>query len=124
MRPFGYWRDGLFLIGCALYALNRWAIKPWTTSPFLHGYFNDVLLIPCALPLVLWMQRKLGARTHDRPPTMGEVAAHLAVWSVLFEVAGPHLMHVTGDPRDVLAYAAGGALSSWWWNTRRPTAGE
>ena len=116
MKRFGYWRDPLFLVGCALYVLNRWAIKPHVHSPFLHGQFNDLLLIPCALPLVLWLQRHLGLRKHDAPPTVSEIVFHLVAWSLLMEVAGPHLMHVTGDPLDVLAYAVGGALAGVWWH--------
>lgn len=75
-----------------------------------------MLLIPCALPLVLWLQRKLGLRNHDGPPTVSEIAFHLVVWSILFEVIGPHIMRVTGDPLDVLAYVVGGVAAGLWWN--------
>lgn len=115
MRRFGYWRDRLFLLGCALYALNRWGVRPHVHSPFLHGQFNDGLLIPCALPLVLWLQRGLRLRGHDEYPSAGEIGFHLVVWSVLFEVIGPHIMRVTGDPLDVVAYAVGGVLAGVWW---------
>ena len=116
MKRFGYWRDPLFVVGCALYGLNRWVLKPHVHSDFLHGQFNDILLIPCALPLVLWLQRQLGLRHHDLPPTLREIAFHLAVWSALFEVVGPHFLRVTGDPLDVLAYAIGGAVAGIWWH--------
>jgi len=116
MKPFGYWRDPLFLVSCALYVLNRWALKPHLHSSFLHDQFNDLLLIPCALPLVLWLQRRLRLRTHDLPPTIGEIALHLAVWSVLFEAIGPRVLPVTGDLFDVLAYFVGGAFAVLWWN--------
>lgn len=116
MKPFGYWRDPLFLSGCGLYALNRWALKPHLHSDFMHGQFNDLLLIPCALPLVLWAQRLLKLRAHDLPPTVLEIVSHLAVWSVLFEVVGPRVLPVTGDPLDVLVYFLGGAFAAVWWN--------
>lgn len=117
MRPFGYFRDPLFLLCCALYALNRWVLKPRVHSAFLHDHFNDLLLIPCALPVLLWLQRKLRIRTHDQPPTVGELALYLVVWSILFEFIGPHLMRgVTGDPWDVVSYFAGGILAAAWWN--------
>lgn len=115
MKRFGYWRDPLFLLACTLYALNRWAIKPHVHSPFLHGQFNDLLLIPCALPLVLWLQRRMGVREYDAPPKPGEIMFHVAVWSVLFEVIGPHWMHVTGDLLDVVAYVIGGIGAGVWW---------
>src|SRR3954469_25552592 len=108
MGRFRYAGDPLFIFCCAAYAVNRWALKPHSHSAFLHGYFNDLLLIPCALPLALWIQRRCGARGHDEFPSAGEVLFHLTIWSVLFEVIGPRLMlHATGDALDVLAYSAG-----------------
>lgn len=106
------------LLACLLYAVNRWGIKPHSGSLFFHAWFNDGLLIPCALPPLLWMHRRLGWRADDRPPTGGEIAAHWAGWSVLFEGIGPHLLRTTGDPWDVVAYGVG-AVGAWlWW--RRP----
>jgi hypothetical protein len=125
VKVFAYWRDRLFIVCCVLYAVNRWGVKPLVHSGFFHGQFNDLLLIPCALPPLLWLQRKLRLRSHDAPPTPGEIAFHLIVWSLLFEFAGPHIMHVTGDIRDVAAYTVGAAFSGLWWNraeVRKPCA--
>ena len=119
MRPFRYLRDGLFLLGSALYAINRWGVRPWAHSAFLRGHFNDLLLIPCALPPLLLVQRRLGLRTDDRPPAAGEIALYLAVWSILFEVVGPHIVsRATGDPWDVVDYIIGGVLAGIWWHRR------
>ena len=116
MKTFGYWRDRLFLCACVLYAVNRWGIKPHTHVHFFQWWFNDLLLIPCALPLALWFQRRLGLRTHDRAPTPLEIVAHLAGWSLLFELIGPKLVaHATGDPWDVAAYAGGALVSLAVW---------
>ncbi len=122
MKRFGYWRDPLFVACCALYVLNRWVIKPHVHCAFLHGQFNDLLLVPCALPLVLWLQRRLGLRPSNAMPAWGEIGFHVVVWSVLFEVIGPHLMRVTGDPLDALAYVAGGIMAGIWWHieSRQP----
>ncbi|HLH55253.1 MAG TPA: hypothetical protein VKY92_16740 [Verrucomicrobiae bacterium] len=119
MNAFGYLLDPLFLITCFLYALNRWALKPHIHSAFLHDHFNDVLLIPCALPPLLFIQRWLNLRRHDLVPTWGEIGLYLVVWSILFEVVGPHIMPWTvGDPMDVVAYVAGGVLAGLWWHRR------
>jgi len=118
MKRFGYLRDRLFLGACSLYALNRWVLKPRLHSPFLHNHFNDLLLIPCALPVLLLLQRALKLRDHDLPPTPAEIALYLVVWSILFELVGPHLIPWTvGDPLDVLAYIAGGIVGGFWWNS-------
>lgn len=120
MRPFRYWRDPLFLVCCALYALNRWFLKPHWHVLFFQCWFNDVLLIPCALPPLLMVHRWLRLRNHDRPPTIPEIAAHLAFWSVLFEAVGPHLIrHAVGDWLDVLAYAVGATVAGLWWHRER-----
>ena len=116
MKRFRYLLDPLCVGGCVLYALNRWGIKPHTHLAFFRFWFNDGLLIPCALPPLLLVQRRLGLREHDDIPTGWEILGHLAVWAVLFEVVGPHWMQrATGDPLDVLAYAVGGLLSWLWW---------
>jgi hypothetical protein len=113
---FGFCRDPLFLIGCGAYTLNRWALKPHFHSPFLQGHFNDLWLIPCALPLVLLLHRRWDLRS-DGPPSFLEVTAHLVFWSALFEWWGPHLWRAAvGDPWDVACYWAGGLLAWLWWN--------
>jgi hypothetical protein len=111
--------DPLFLLASSLYALNRWVLKPHFHNAFLHNHFNDLLLIPCALPPLLLMQRRLKLRPHDRFPEFGEVALYLAVWSILFEVLGPWIIPWTvGDPWDVVAYIVGGAVAAVWWHRR------
>ena len=119
VKTFRFLGDGLFLISCSLYALNRWIIKPHVHNAFLRFYFNDLLLIPCALPVLLWMQRSLRLRTTDVPPTWGEIALYTGFWSIIFEVIGPHLVRrATGDPWDVVVYFIGGIGAGLWWNRR------
>lgn len=120
MPAFRYLRDPLFLCGCAAYALNRVLLKPHLAAPFLHAHFNDLWLIPCALPVFLWLHRRLGWRTHDEPPRLSEIFLHLAIWSLLFEWLGPKFMpHTTADFGDVLAYVVGALGAFLWWH--RPT---
>jgi len=122
MNRFGYLRDPMFLVTASAYALNRWLLKPLLPSPFLHGHFNDLLLIPAALPVVLWMQRLAGVREHDLAPSWAEMGLHLAVWSLICEVIGPlWLHHGTADAWDVVAYAVGGVVACLWWNRSAKT---
>jgi hypothetical protein len=116
VNRFRYLADPLFLVASSLYALNRFVLKPRVHSAFLHNHFNDLLLIPCALPPLLLMQRWLKLRAHDGFPELGEIALYLAVWSVLFEVLGPHIMPWTvGDPWDIVAYTVGAIFAAFWW---------
>ncbi len=116
MKPFRFWRDPLCVLGCGAYSLNRWLLKPHFRWPFLHSYFNDLWLIPCALPLLLWLHRHFDLRS-DTPPTFLEVTGHLLVWSIFFEWLGPWLLPSSiGDGYDVAAYAIGGLIAWLWWN--------
>ena len=120
MPQFRYLRDPLCLLGCAAYALNRWVVKPHVPLGFLHSHFNDLWLIPCALPPILWLHRQLGLRQLDLAPQISEITLHLIVWAVLCEWMGPRFVtHATGDPLDVLAYALGAVLAGLWWQRDR-----
>ena len=114
---FGYLRDPLFLVAVAGYGVNRWLLKPVLALPFLHNQFNDVLLIPAALPVMLWIQRLTGLRKDDLAPSWREMILHLIVWSLICEFVGPYWLHRgTADAWDVVVYAAGGVLACLWWN--------
>ncbi len=120
MPRFHYFRDPLFLSGWLAYGINRCLIKPHVGAGFMMFHFNDLWLIPCALPPVLWLHHRLGLRAQDAPPQPGEIAGHLVVWSLLFEWLLPtSLSHASGDPTDVVAYAAGAIIAGLWWNRQR-----
>ena len=79
------------------------------------------LCIPFWIPIVLWIQRRLGLRDHDDPPQTHEVVIPLLVIAFVFEVVLPSTQTWSGlavpDPGDVVCYAAG-ALASvgcWTW---------
>ena len=113
---FRYFWNLPFVTGCAAYAVNRWILKPRFPGGFLHAHFNDLWLIPAALPPMLWVHRRLGLRSHDEPPRWSEIGLHLLVWSLICEVIGPHWVPgTTGDWRDVLAYATGAIAAGLWW---------
>lgn len=106
------------MAACGLYALNRWWLREHVGGEFLAGYFNDLLLIPAALPLALWMQRRIGVRASDERPLWREIVLHLAVWAVAAEAIMPALTAgATGDWRDVVAYAAGAIGAGCWWQS-------
>lgn len=117
MKKYRYALDPVCLVSCAFYAANRWGIPTAFKGPFLRNHFDDILLIPAALPLILWLQRRLRLRTVDTPPDWREVVMHWVVWSVAAELVGPRLFaHATGDIWDAVAYAAGAVVASAIWN--------
>lgn len=130
-RRFAYCREPLCLLAAGLYACNHFWWKPGTPGgdAFVHCYLGDTLCLPVLLPLTLWLQRRLGLRSHDGAPTWPEWLGHWALWSICFEVLGPSLPLLAPgavpDPWDVLAYAAGGAVGAVAWSgAARPRAEE
>jgi hypothetical protein len=122
LKSFLYLRDPLFLVSCAFYTLNRWVLKPHIPSAFLRGQFNDLLLIPCALPPFLLLQRWLRLRAHDQPPAAREILFPLFIWTILFEWIGPRFVSgTTADPLDALAYGFGAIIAFAWWHSRSPS---
>ena len=123
MTRFRYAADPVALVSCGLYAINRWLVKPQLEVGFLHDHFNDLLLVPAALPTLLWLHRRLGWRAHDGPPSAGEIALHTVIWAVICEAVGPQLTtRATGDVRDVVAYTVGALAAGTWWHFRRSRA--
>lgn len=122
MKRFAYALDPLCLVACALYAFNRFWLHQHTQSAFLDGYLNDLLLIPAALPLALWVQRRLGLRADDARPRWAEITLHLLAWSIMAEAVAPQLLsYPTADWRDLVAYSAGALAAGCWWQLPPPT---
>ncbi|BCS34972.1 hypothetical protein TBR22_A41980 [Luteitalea sp. TBR-22] len=116
-RPFRYVREPLFLAAVGSYVLIRAATRVvghpvgWAT-----GQQVDVLLLPVGLPPWLWLERRVGWRADDRPPTLAEVGLLLGAWSVAAEVLAPALVHgPVSDPLDVVAYVLGGIACLLVW---------
>lgn len=118
---FRYGGDPVFLAACAAYAVLRWGVRPWWTAQGwpLAGQLTDWLLIPAALPPMLWLQRRFGWRADDAMPSAGEILLHLVVWSVLAEVVMPLWWGIgVADAGDVAAYAFGALLAWGAWRPR------
>jgi len=115
-----YGFDPICLGACGLYAINSARLGLFGVQGFGASYLNDLLLIPCALPLVLWFHHGIGWREGRRGPTIAETGGHLLLWAVLGEGLGPiWFADSVRDPWDVLAYAAGAAVALFWWHRDR-----
>lgn len=123
MGRFRYWTNAPFVLGALAYAANRWLLKPRFEIRFLHTHFNDLWMIPCVLPPLLWLYRKFGLRTHDHAPSWQEITCHLLLWSLTSEWIGPrYFARGTADAWDVLAYAVGALAAGLWWQHPNTTA--
>ena len=110
---FSYLADRLFLVCCGVYLLNRFWLRNAVEVPFFANQLNDLLLVPCAVPVLLGVYRLLGWRAEEGRPRAMEIFPVLIVWSLLFEWIGPQFMQGTvADPWDVVAYWAGG-VGAW-----------
>lgn len=134
-RRFGYLTDRLGCLALGAYTVNRfWLVPrgaaalrihaPWL-GELLHSHFDDFLMMPAALPVVLWLQHRLGLRPHDAPPTWTEMWAHLGIWTLMAKVVGPFwLHHGVPDPWDVPYFVAGGVLACLWWQRPVKSKGQ
>jgi hypothetical protein len=53
---------------CPGYAANCWLLPLALKGVFLRNYFDAALLIPAALPLMLWLHQRLGLRPQAARP--------------------------------------------------------
>jgi hypothetical protein len=128
---FLYLRDPLFLVCVATYFINRLVLKAIWKEGFVHEHLNDVICIPFWVPIMLFVQRKVGLRADDAGPRPGELVIPPILWSWIFEIllpAVPSLGHAFfADHLDVLAYCVGalGAGVFWrWWYGKHHLMGE
>ncbi len=96
--PFRYLTDPLFVFCLALYAANRWILKPYFPNEFSQSYLNDLICLPFWIPIMLWTMKCLGLRKTHTPPSGGELIVPLLVWSWLFEVYLPGLTRSKSSP--------------------------
>jgi lipid-A-disaccharide synthase-like uncharacterized protein len=93
-------------------------LKPYVPNTFSQNYFNDLILIPFWVPIMLFGVRCLRLRG-DEPPKLHEVLIPLVMWSLLFEAVLPELAFFKGlsiaDPVDVVCYVCGSLLAVVFW---------
>lgn len=114
-----FWRDPVCLGSWALYVLNRfWLVPAFALHwPLLRDHLGDSLLIPAALPPLLWVRSRAGLRPYRGFPSWREIVFWTALSSVFFEFLGPRLLHRSvGDWGDVVAYWVGATVAGLWWH--------
>jgi hypothetical protein len=125
LNDFKYLTDPLFLLSSVAYAINKTLLvftkgSNWA-SAFLASYFNDLLLVPVAIPIILFFSKTLAFRPRSLSPSLPEVAIPVLIWSIAFEVVGPYVFRRgVSDPFDVIAYCFGGFASWLFWQLTGP----
>ena len=119
-RPFKYLADPVCIASLIIYAINRFVLKPRHIGGwFTHGYLNDLLCLPLFVPIILYIQRILGIRSHDGYPRPWEIFQQWVIFSVMFQWVIPKFPKTftsAGDPLDMIAYLAGGVVAGFVWN--------
>src|ERR1700677_4634036 len=88
--PFRYFADPVCITCLVIYPINRFYLKPHHIGGwFTHGYLNDVLCLPMFVPMILYIQRALGLRTHDGYPRLWELFQNWAIFSIVFQAILP-----------------------------------
>ena len=103
---------GLLLLGAALYGLNQAVLKPRLGHPLLHGHLNDVLagVVFIAYTNLLCLAVTRGRRWLRRA---GACLVLMLAVGLFWEVVTPlYRADSVADPRDLLAYVAGG-MAAW-----------
>jgi protein-S-isoprenylcysteine O-methyltransferase Ste14 len=121
---FLYHRDPLFIACLVLYLANRFLLKPNFSWYFLHAYLNDLICIPFLVPLLVFLTRNIGLRSHDLYPELHEIVLPVVVWSLVFECILPEMDSYRGpthsDLVDVLCYLSGALVASLFWSWYYP----
>ncbi len=118
-RDFKYLQDRLFLGSGVVYLLNLLFISnwQWAGQSIARNFLNDLLLVPVALPLILFSSHILKIRSGSSPPTLLEIFIPTTIWAIAFEFVGPNVFNKgTSDSLDIAAYFLGGCVAWGVWN--------
>ena len=108
-----------FAIAVTTYVLLRICcalIPDLATSP-VRLYGPDFLAPLVLIPLFTWMQVAFGLRSRHRPIAAFEILFYVTLMSGIYEWLLPQwTLRMVADPRDILAYVAGG-ITLWVWHS-------
>lgn len=101
----------VFLAASLAYLVNRFLLSWLELRPYQVPYLNDVLCLPVALTLALFLHQRLFPSTARQRLHPGQVVFAFLYFSLCFEAILPALSgKYTRDAWDLVAYAAGGLI--------------
>ncbi len=111
------WLEPFWIFSLACYAVHRWWQWASPSPGWMSNHWNDIWMLPCAVPLVTRMYAALNLRASTAPPSLSEIVWLGLLWSVMAECLAPlWFTRSTGDPLDVLAYGLGGFMLWLRWH--------
>lgn len=107
-----------FLIAGVAYLILLILKKTGVYFVGLSDYGADLLAMPVALSIALWVIRRSSSEQKTYRLSWTLIASGVVIFSVLFEGLFPLLSErFTADPIDVVAYALGAAFFAWKLNS-------
>ncbi|MGV3642182.1 MAG: hypothetical protein ACO1NZ_16780 [Adhaeribacter sp.] len=101
----------LFLVSSGAYLVNRFLLSWLELRQYQVPYLNDVLCLPVALTLALFLQQRLFPASARQRLHPGQVVFAFLYFSVFFEGLLPaYSRQYTLDAWDLAAYALGGII--------------
>ena len=109
---FYYLYKPLFIFSTLLYLVNRFCLKVFfNQTSFITNYFNDLLLTPVLLPIILTVGIIFKQRYWVFKPSLAEILFWVIIFSIFFEVITPCFNpRSTGDYMDAICYLSGGLV--------------
>jgi hypothetical protein len=118
-KRFRYLADPCCVICLIIYPINRFYLKPHHIGGwFTHGYLNDVICLPLFVPMILYFEHLIGLRPHYLFPALWEILQNFLAFTLVFQVITPRFPKTfitAGDPKDIIAYVAGGMIAGVYW---------
>jgi hypothetical protein len=107
----GVFRNPVFLVCLFIFGVHYGLVRLGFSVPVLQHYLNDLLCLPLALSVTLFLQRSFFYRHSAYVLTAYQVGLAAAYFSLAFEVIFPLFMkRYTADILDVVAYSVGGFI--------------
>jgi hypothetical protein len=117
-KAYKYYRDPVFVISIISYSINKLLLISHRSfeSSFMKNYFNDIFVVPCLLPILIYCIARMKLRNKYSGPLLIEIFLFVSVISLTCEILGPFFLNKgVYDPNDIIAYLLGGMISWFIW---------
>jgi hypothetical protein len=117
-KEYKYYGDPVFVVSIICYSINKLLLISHRSfeSSFMNNYFNDIFVVPCLLPILIYCIARMKLRNKYSGPLIIEIFLFVSVISLMCEIFGPYFLGKgVYDPIDIFAYLLGGMISWFIW---------